>query len=667
MSFREWKLNEQSGAAKIIADGCGLGGLVSRVLAGRGYLSAQQVNNLLLGDAQMESPFAIKDMDRAVERIRKALADGEVIAIFGDYDVDGITASALMFSYLSSVCENEVIVRLPERKTEGYGLSKTAINELACRGVSLIVTVDNGISAFDEVDFANELGIDVVICDHHISRDRVPNAIAVVDPNRGDCKSRFKGLAGVGVALKLAAAVEDCSPEQMVDFFGYYAALGTVADVVPLVSENRFIVKSGLEQIRQEANAGITALLEAASISPDTVDARSIAFGIAPRLNAAGRIGSPKDSFDLLVDEDRSAELAELINNLNTERKQLELEVENQIAGIFTAEPEILNNPVIVVGDVGFSGGVIGIVASRLTERYGKPAIVYIDNGEILKGSCRSVENFNLYDALSYSSEYLERFGGHRMAAGLSLKKENLAAFCNKLAEYCAVNPVPHGITHIDCIVAPEELTVEQIESLSLLEPFGNQNEQPVFVMRGAVIEEILPLAERFTSYRVTYRNASYKVSDFSRRVKDCPYYVGEKIDIAFNASTNEFNGKKYLSLKAVDFRAYGFLNSQLDEVDLFNRMCLMPSWDKAFSGLLPSREDIAVVYRLLLKQRYNESDLSPIIVDSGLSAGKALTALRVLQDVDLISQKGLKPIKTAEKLKLESSKIYSYLLAGGN
>lgn len=667
MSFKEWKLKEQSGAAGVIAEGCGLSSLAAKVLAARGYLSAQQVKTLLLGEVSFEDPFALKDMDKAVERIRRAIEDGETIAVFGDYDVDGITASALMFSYLSSVCDSEVIVRLPERKTEGYGLSTIALEELSIRGATLVITVDNGISAFDEVDFANSLGMDVLICDHHIAQERIPNAFAVVDPNRRDCTSRFKNLAGVGVALKLAAAVEDCSVEQMIEFFGYFAALGTVSDVVPLVSENRYIVKAGLEQIRQDANAGITSLLGTASISPESVNARAIAFGVAPRLNAAGRIGSPRDSFDLLVDEDRAPELALVINDLNTERKQIETEIETHIAGIFAVEPEILSKPIIVVGDVGFSSGVIGIVASRLTERYGKPAIVYVDDGVMLKGSCRSVENFNLYDALSYCSEYLERFGGHTMAAGLSLKKENLNAFCAKLFEYCIDNPVPHGTLHIDCAVTPHELTAEQIEGLSVLEPFGNQNEEPIFVMRAAVIEEILPMAEKYTALRVKYQNSSYRISDFSRRVKDCPYYAGEKVDIAFTASINEYNGRKLISLKAVDFRAYGFINSDLSEVDLFNSLSLLPKWDKDFSLITPSREEIGSIYRLLQKHSYSDADLSPLIVDSRISAGKVLTAVRVLRELDLVSETGLKVRTSKEKLKLESSKTYAYLISGGN
>lgn len=666
--IREWKLNPASqGEAKAIEDKFESGKLAARVLAARGCTLTDAES--IFGDSKaMEDPFALKDMDKAADRIRSALESGETIAVFGDYDVDGVTATALMYTYLSSAGGSEVIVRLPERKTEGYGLSKTAVQELCSAGTSLIITVDNGIAAYDEIELANSLGVDVVVCDHHIAPEKLPNAVAVVDPHRADCGSTFKELAGVGVALKLAAAVEGCEPEQIVDFFGYFAALGTVADVVPLVGENRYIVKAGIEQIKQDSNAGLTALLECASIPPERLTSRLIAFGLAPRLNAAGRIGSAADSLELLLNEENAQENASKINALNEERRRIETEIQQRIEAVISVDPEIVSRPIIVVGDSGFSGGVIGIVASRLTEQYGKPAIVYCDDGTLLKGSCRSVEGFSIYDALSFASDALLQFGGHAMAAGLSLEKKELGHFISLLCDYCALHPVPHSILHIDCVVAPDEITAQELHGLSRLEPFGRENEQPVFAVRGMEIIGISPIAGKYTQYTLSNRQSDpIRIADFRYTVKDCPYRVGDRVDAAFIAGINESFGREYVSLRAVELRAFGFLNSELQSMDIYNSLNISDKWNEKFAEIAPTREEVGRVYRVVCEPRYNSKDITPLILRCGLPAGKVSAALRILDDIGLVNMATLRVPSNPQKRSLADSPTFEFLTRGGN
>lgn len=668
MSFHEWKLNEANeAAAGVLAAQCGIGLLTARVLASRGYTDPALVRGLIFCEAPMESPFDILDMNKAAARIRAAVSDGQRIGIFGDYDVDGVTATALLYSYLTSVAESEVIFRLPDRRREGYGLSRTAIDELAERSVQLIITVDNGITAIDEVDYANSLGIDVIVCDHHRGGAEVPRAVAVVDPNREGCPSKFKELAGVGVALKLCAAVEACPPEQILDYFGYLAALGTVADVMPLVSENRQIVQTGLEQLRQGANPGLSALLELASIKEDELTARSIAFGIAPRLNAAGRIESAGDSLMLLLDEENCEEYAQKIDGYNRTRRALEEEAEQRIQSLFLADPSLLAKPVIVVGDTGLAGGIIGIVASRLVDRYGKPAIVYTDDGTLLKGSCRSVDGFSIYDALAYAGDCLERFGGHTMAAGLSLRRGNLSAFVGKLTEYCRMHPVPHGVLEIDCAVQASDLTLEQVGRLSELEPFGRCNEQPVFALYGVLLSAIQALAEKYVAYQVKAGEQTLRFADFSLSVADCPYREGDTVDIAFTAGINRSGGREFLSLRVVEMRAHDFKNSELATADIFERLDVDAPWQAENSAIAITRADVAAVYTALRAGRYNERDLSPLVVKCRLPAGKVLAACRTLKELGLVYAGSLRPKKTAAKRDLADSATFFYLNRGGN
>ena len=504
MTYRAWQVNrpDEQAAAKLAAQ-IGAPKLLARVLTARGLDTPEKAMGLLGQDAPLTDPMLMKDMDKAVERILRAIDDEEKMVVFGDYDVDGVTATALLYSHLRNMGA-DVRCMLPSREGEGYGLSEKVIRSLADKGYRLIITVDNGISAGAEAELAAQLGLDLVVTDHHLPPQQLPKAVAVVDPMRADDESPYKGFSGAGVAFKLCCALDGCPPEELLDFCGDLAAIGTVADVMDLTGENRTLVRRGLEALQNSGRPGIEALLEVSGMGGRTVTADTISYTLAPRLNAAGRMDSAALALQLLLCEDaeRAADLAGRLNQCNQDRQNAEQEILARVNEQLDADPARKNDRVLVVWGDAFHPGVTGIVASRLVERYGRPAIVISMQGDEGKGSGRSIEGFHLHQAISACQEMLVRFGGHALAAGLSIRRENLEAFRKQINAWAAKTyPLPQQPPlRLDVPVRLDEVTVEEVQGLDYLAPCGHGNPAPLFLVENAIVDGVYPMGVAATA-----------------------------------------------------------------------------------------------------------------------------------------------------------------------
>ena len=467
-------------------------GLLAGVLAARGITDPTEALTLLAGEEELSDPMLLTDMDKACARILEAIDKEQTIVVYGDYDVDGVTATALLYQHLKGMGAN-VKCMLPSREGDGYGLSKNAVQSIHDKGCQLIVTVDNGISALEEADFAASLGVDLIVTDHHLPHDTLPHAVAVVDPRRADDHSPFKGLCGAGVAFKLCAALDGCPPEEMLDYCGDLAAVGTVADVMPLTGENRTLVKAGLKLLQQTDRPGFSALLEEVGLAGRPITAENVSYAIAPRINAAGRMDNAVTALQLVLceEEERAEELAHKLNEINVARQETEQEIVRAAQEQLDAEPAILEDRVILIWGRDWHPGVIGIVASRLVEKTGRPVIVVsVDEHGEGKGSGRSVQGFNLHACIASCEDILLRFGGHAMAAGLSVREENLHELRRRLNEWAA-RECPVLLTpplECDLSIHLDRITVESVRRLEQLAPYGAENPTPVFVLEKAVI-----------------------------------------------------------------------------------------------------------------------------------------------------------------------------------
>ena len=494
MKFPSWHVaQENSAAAERLAD-AGYPYLVSGVLASRGVECAEDAAEFLTQETSLTySPFLMRDMDKAVERIAQAVAAGERIAIFGDYDVDGITATCIMVDYLKSRGA-DVLHYIPRRIEDGYGLSRDAIEGLRKGGATLLVTVDCGITGVEEVAFARSIGMDVVVTDHHECKETLPVACAVVDPRRGDCEYPFKHLAGCGVALKLVLALG--GPDREEALFSRYctlAAVGTVADVMQMTGENRTIVSRGLATLDRSDFIGLHALLKEAGLTGREISSVQIGFVLAPRINAAGRMGAADMAADLLLCQDpaQAEELAKALCALNRERQCVEQTIYSQAEEMIEQLPEEERRALVLASDT-WHQGVVGIVASRLSEKYSRPSFMIHLNGGVGKGSCRSWGGFNLFAALESCSDLLLGFGGHELAAGFTIDEANIPAFRERMNQYAAeywVGKAPESVLEIDMeLHQPGRVTLQEVEALSALEPYGSGNARPLFCLMGATL-----------------------------------------------------------------------------------------------------------------------------------------------------------------------------------
>ena len=639
-------------------------GLLAGILAARGITDPTEALTLLAGEEELSDPMLLTDMDKACARILEAIDKEQTIVVYGDYDVDGVTATALLYQHLKGMGAS-VKCMLPSREGDGYGLSKNAIQSIHDKGCQLIVTVDNGISALEEAEFAASLGVDLIVTDHHLPHDALPKAVAVVDPRRADDHSPFKGLCGAGVAFKLCAALDGCPPEEMLDYCGDLAAVGTVADVMPLTGENRTLVKAGLKLLQQTDRPGISALLEEVGLEGKPITAENVSYAIAPRINAAGRMDNAVTALQLVLceDEERAEELAHKLNEINVARQETEQEIVKAAQEQLDAEPAILEDRVILIWGRDWHPGVIGIVASRLVEKTGRPVIVVsVDEHGEGKGSGRSVQGFNLHECIASCEDILLRFGGHAMAAGLSVREENLPELRRRLNEWaareCAVLFTPP--LECDLSIHLDRITVESVRRLEQLAPYGAENPTPVFVLEKAVIDGIFSVSEgKHCRLRLRQGNASIYAVWFGMPPEQLPYTMGDVVDAAVNLSVYESLRGAQLSGRILELHPAGFGNAAAEQtalVQALRRGTPLSAEQKA--RIAPERSDITTVYRELQARRWHAEDLQPLFAKLGEeNTGKILVAITALEQVGLIAVRERSGAKFWELVPAEGKK----------
>ncbi len=608
MKYAKWTGGgcDEAAAARLLA--AGYPHLLSLLLSARGVASPEEAALLLDREQRLTCPpLLMKDMDKAVARIHRALADGERIAVFGDYDVDGITSTVLLVDYLRSRGA-DCLKYIPRRVEDGYGLGREALRSLRDQGVMLVITVDCGITGVEESLYAREIGLDLVITDHHECKDRLPEAAAVVDPRRPDCPYPFKHLAGVGVALKLALALDPQREEALFARYCTLAAIGTVADVMQMTGENRTIVYRGLASIGNTDFLGLRALLQETGLADREVSSTQIGFVLAPRINAAGRMGEAELAADLLLTDDpaRAEALARELCGLNRERQAVEQEIFAQAVEQIEFLPAGERSALVLSSEV-WHQGVVGIVASRLSEKYSCPSfMIHLQNG-MGKGSCRSYGGFNLFAALESCRDLLVDFGGHELAAGFNIREEDIPAFRQRInrcvCDYCNGEP-PVSSLALDVVIRhPEAIVLEELDALSRLEPYGAGNDRPVFALMGARVESLQSVGQnRHLKLRLSKGGCHFDAIFFSATAEACGVSAGMRVDAAFHLQLNEFRGVSSVQLQLVDLRpAAGPSQRERECLELVERLTGGGAVTAAEAlRLLPERRQFAGLWRAI-------------------------------------------------------------------
>lgn len=542
---------------------CKVGPAMAVILLNRGIKTPKAVNSYMKKSLEdIHNPFMLDGMEEAAARIISAIENKEKIVIYGDYDVDGITATATVYKFLKSQGA-DVSFYIPDRFSEGYGINILAINKIARDGAKLMITVDCGITAVGEVEFAKTQGLDIIITDHHTCREELPKAVAVINPKRADSSYPFSGLAGVGVAFKLVLALAIRLGMNTRDVFMEYVdmvALGTIADVVPLIDENRVIADKGINSTINTNNKGIRALMEIAGAGGKSIDANAVAFFASPRLNAAGRLENASLSVELMIcdDSERAKEIAEHLDRLNAERKEIEQKIFEE--AYKKAEEMGEDKLVYVISGENWNHGVIGIVASRIAELFYRPCIlISVENGKG-KGSGRSVPEMNLFDALSYSEELLTAFGGHSQAAGLSIQEDRIEEFTKKINEYAKKNmdvALLVSKLEIDCNLSGASVTMQAAKTLEALAPFGEGNEIPVFSMRDlkVIASQSMGVDKKHLRVRLSDGNNIFNAVGFGMGEYAEKLTPGTIVSIAFNMNINTYQGNESLQLILKDIK----------------------------------------------------------------------------------------------------------------
>ena len=654
MKFLSWHVaQENCAAAERLAD-AGYPYLVSEVLASRGVERAEDAAEFLTQETTLTySPFLMQDMDKAVERIAQAIAAGEKIAIFGDYDVDGITATCILVDYLKGRGA-DVVHYIPRRIEDGYGLSCDAIEGLRKGGATLLVTVDCGITGVDEVAFARSIGMDVVVTDHHECKETLPVASAVVDPRRSDCEYPFKHLAGCGVALKLVLALG--GPDREEALFSRYctlAAVGTVADVMQMTGENRTIVSRGLATLDRSDFIGLHALLKEAGLAGREISSVQIGFVLAPRINAAGRMGAADMAADLLLCQDpvQAEELAKALCALNRERQSVEQTIYSQAEEMIEQMPEEDRRALVLASET-WHQGVVGIVASRLSEKYSRPSFMIHLNGGVGKGSCRSWGGFNLFAALESCSDLLLGFGGHELAAGFTIDAANIPAFRARMNQYAAeywVGKAPESTLEIDVeLHQPGRVTLQEVEALAALEPYGSGNARPLFCLMGATLLRMQNVGQnRHLKLRLGKGSAQFDGIFFSTNTAACGCQEGDRVDAAFYLQVNEFRGSRTVQLQMVDIRPSLSASSREQECLTLLAQCTGGETVSAKNArrMLPSREQYAAVWRTLVHMTPEgalHTAYLPLLRSLSAALGKTDSFLRSAFCLAVFQERGL-------------------------
>ena len=624
---------EAIAAVQDIAMSLGINPIVAKLLFNRGYTDPMSAKAFIYMESEtLPSPFEMQDIDKGINRISRAVKSGEKITVYGDYDVDGVTSVCTLYLYLKSIGA-DVDYYIPNRAGEGYGVSLSAIEMLKAQGTNLIITVDTGVTAIEEIAAARELGVDFIVTDHHECREDLPNADAVINPHRMDCPYPFKELAGVGVVFKLICAYEErivgrgrrAATERMFAEYADLVAIGTIADVMPIKNENRIIVRYGLAMISDTKRVGLAALIEASVGRTDQrydkkrkkvkISSSYIGYTLAPRINAAGRIKTASMAVELFLSDDRemAMEIAEELCRTNKERQAEENKI-MQEAYEKIASYDIDRNPVIVLDADHWHHGVIGIVASRITEKYCRPSILVSFEGnetqdkssdDVGKGSGRSIKGMNLVDALYYCSDNLIKFGGHELAAGLSVTRGELESFRAKINEYARNNLKESDMVttvEADCQINFEDVNIALARGFQMLEPYGVSNPIPVFIMRGVLVTEISGISDNKHT-KITIGNGRHTLSAmyFSNSPSSLGIYVGDRVDILFNIDINEWGGRESVQIILRDIKhsksqqeAFEQDRERFEQIRAGGKI-------EQNENVIPTRDDFAVVYKTVL------------------------------------------------------------------
>ena len=662
MKYARWTGGDYDEAAARSLRGAGYPALLAALLSARGVSSPEEAALLLDRERELShSPYLMKDMDKAAARIRRALADGERMAVFGDYDVDGITSTVLLVDYLRSRGA-DCLKYIPRRVEDGYGLGKEALRALMDQGVTLVITVDCGITGVEEALFAREIGVDLVITDHHECKDVLPRAAAVVDPRRSDCPYPFKHLAGVGVALKLVLALGRGREEALFARYCTLAAIGTVADVMPMTGENRTIVCRGLEAIGGTDFLGLRALLQETGLADREVTSIQIGFVLAPRINAAGRMGEAELAADLLLTGDpaRAELLARELCGLNRERQAVEQEIFAQAVEQIEFLPDG-ERSALVLSSGSWHQGVVGIVASRLSEKYSCPSfMIHLQNG-LGKGSCRSYGGFNLFAALESCQDLLVDFGGHELAAGFNIREEDIPAFRRRMnrcvCEFCN-GEKPVSSLAVDVVIRdPGWVTLEEMEALSRLEPYGAGNERPVFAVMGARVESLQGVGQnRHLKLRLAMGEQRFDAIFFSATAAACGVAPGMRVDAAFHLQINEFRGVSSVQLQLVDLRPAAEPSQREREcLELIARLTAGGPVSAAEAlRLLPERRQFAALWRAVVRLEPETEDAVTCLPALRRLAGAldgTESFLRAALGLEVFAERGLVTLERREDM----------------
>ncbi len=651
VKYGEWKVTEpEVSAVNALVTG-GYAPLTAMILAARGVDDAEKAKNYLSCNTPLPDPFLMTDMDLAVGRVGLAMARGEKIAVFGDYDVDGITSTCLLTDFLRKNGA-DVVSYIPGRLEEGYGLNPIAIRQLKNEGVQLIITVDCGITAVSEAQLCKELGIDLVVTDHHECKDRLPDAVAVVNPHRPDGGYPHLTLSGVGVAFKLAAALWGDQQAALKEYADM-VCLGTVADVMLLQGENRVFVAEGLRSLQNTRRPGIAALMEKCGCDPASVTATSIGYMLAPRINAAGRIGKIEVAIELFLteDPDRAQILAQELCDLNRQRQAVESEIFQQAVSMLP-----LGNPpeAIVLADEGWHQGVVGIVASRMAEEYCCPAFLICLDGEHGKASSRSYGGFNLFASLTSLSHLLESYGGHELAAGFTIHADQIAQFRRevcKLAREYYDGTGPHTVLDIDCSIQPDLLSVKGIDSLNALEPCGNGCPKPTLMIENLTVDRV-SLVGNGKHMRLRLRQGRHSLNAifFGSTPESASVCQGDLVDVAFVPQVNEFRGERTVQLNVVDIRPSCAAPCGIDTWAY--RALLSGSLTAAdAAALLPDRNTLGMIWRYLATCG-SEIRQTPVCLCRQIvrCTGKALNLDQLLVCLDIFADVNLLQLQRQNK-----------------
>ncbi len=642
MSYKKWVVRDaDKDRASAISEKFNIDPFIAFMLVSRGIEDDLSVSRFLSDSYELVSPFSFADMEEASFVVGDAVDNGDKICIYGDYDSDGVTSTALLYSFLKDEGA-DVCYYIPDRETEGYGLNMQAIDRIYDMGVNLIVTVDNGISATDEANHIYELGMSLVVTDHHQLSGTLPRAEAVVNPHRPENDLTFRDYCGVGVVFKLVCAMSEEDDSVMLDRYGDLVAIGTIADVMPLINENRALVRAGLNIINSRPRPSIQAFID--SNGNKKYSSTDIAFQLCPRINAMGRMGDAARAVEFLINKnaDECKFMCSQLNLENSNRQQTEKDIFDSIEKQIAQNPHLISDRVIVIAGDGYHFGVIGIVASRIVDKYGKPAIIIgIDENGVAHGSARSVDGFNIFDAISSCEDIMIRFGGHPLAAGITIEPDDIDVFRERINRYALDKypSMPAQELILDCKLSPFYLSLDLVDNLSMLEPYGESNPQAVFGIFNMKLISVSPISEgRHIRLELEKRGRRIRAVKFGTTVQSFPYMPGDFISLAVKLSKNLFRDKMYLSVQAVDIKlASADDDKYFAQKNIYDIYCAAGKGD---ISLYPNREICAAVYTYLKKNggfKYSVDELY-FRLQQKLTYGQLQFALKAFEECGLIS-----------------------------